>query len=416
MDTKPSIAFLIFRMNCYRVMASAIDAALSRGWYVECWHDVRPAPNAQRQKDVPDQEGMPTFLYGHVQVRYYHGWPEAIQLVAQKHVDVVVSIVTLIGLQPGDLPDLPDRSYYVLLEPSPADWTHSIKQPEQLRQVDLFAITTAHWIEQDLRVLKDVAPFTLSPTEEQQLRQKMVAVGWPQADQFLQMDSAKIRRKWGIPESQPVVVYLNLPFVRNMESIVFRNQHMLHKARALWDYRCPLRDIWTHMRAPDIHHVMQALHTFARRNGAHLIGKYRHRDVTLPSEQQAVDTVVYDEIYYPHTIVEVMHIADISFSYYSWGVREAVAGGSPHVMLHIPGMISEWHLKTFASPGGFFNMPDVVRVLDINTTIQQLPHMKLGDFQMSRSVYDDYYRTYIGIPGIKNGDVFLDAMDRLITQ
>jgi hypothetical protein len=48
------LAFLIYRKNYYRLLAPAVDAALARGWDVECWHDWSHPRRGGKASEFPD--------------------------------------------------------------------------------------------------------------------------------------------------------------------------------------------------------------------------------------------------------------------------------------------------------------------------------------------------------------------------
>ncbi|MBD1835585.1 hypothetical protein H6F61_23590 [Cyanobacteria bacterium FACHB-472] len=419
---KPSIAFIIFRMNCYRVMASAIDAALQRGWHVECWHDIgNPMPS--RPLDFPTVANAPTFRNGKVTFREYRGAAELVKLLRQKSVDAVVNLTTPLSVSVVDFPDRAQRPLYVLLEPSPCDWIFSIKHPEELKQVDLFALTTPYWIEQAVQYLKELSPFPFTEEMEVEFRRKAISVGWPQIDQLSLINPASVRKKWKIPDGKPVVVYLNWPDHTDygLRVEMFQATSFVKRAKVLVRYRRDWKNPLDVLRESHIRQVTKALRKFCDGNNAYLIVKYRNRDRQLLPEVQMADKVIFDESYYPHSISEVMSIAGLSISYFSLGIRDSVAAGVPHLAFDVAGMadlkarpqekIS--YSRRYSKPGKLWNYDGVAYVIDTKQILKQLPEMFLSDFPLEQKASGDYYEKYLGLPS-NNANVFLDVVQAKI--
>ena len=67
------IAFLIMRSPEYRVYAPVIEAALARGWEVECWHDYSQLQTGLKGYQFPSIDSVPGFRSGRPVVRSYQG-------------------------------------------------------------------------------------------------------------------------------------------------------------------------------------------------------------------------------------------------------------------------------------------------------------------------------------------------------
>ena len=86
------VAFLIVRLNFYRIVGPLIDEALRQGWEVECWHDTSQPRDGMKGYQFPSIDACPTFVHGRPTLKTYHG-PSVLEPRLQAEaVDVVVSI------------------------------------------------------------------------------------------------------------------------------------------------------------------------------------------------------------------------------------------------------------------------------------------------------------------------------------
>jgi hypothetical protein len=420
-----SIAFLIFRMNCYRLLAPAIEAALRRGWHVECWLDLSPS-SAGRPKDVPSITASPSFKNGSVVFREYADRAQALDWIREKRVDAVVGIIPLMGMRCKDFPAGTQRSLYVCMEPSNVDWIYHVSHPDEISCTDLFALTTPHWLEVTLQILSETPKQWFNAEIAAEIRKKTVFVGWPEADQRSMVNAAEVRQKWGIPADVPVVVYLNWPTVSylGLRLAWFSAVSLKKKVEAILHHRREWAKAAALLREPNLQGVTQAVRKFCDRNGAYLIVKHRHRDQIHAEEADMADLVIADETYYPHTIFELMSIASLSVGYYSFAVREAVASGVPYLTLDVAGLADiagygecgEPLFRRMSRPGDFFNSPGVAWLMDGKQILKELPSKTLADFRLDTLAQTEYYAKYLGIPGVANADVFLNAVQELLDK
>lgn len=418
-----SIAFVIVRTNWYRVFSSSIDAALKRGWRVECWHAIGTSMPS-RPMDFPSIATAP-FPVSKVLFREYRSFEELSHLMSMKTVDVVINSVTPVGADADNWPKKFSRPLYICLDGNPMDSMYQPRDMEEIRQVDLFAMSTPYWVESSLRTLKEIQYVTLTSEDESELRKKCKPVGWPSADQRRLFDPIEVRRRWGIPERQPVVVYLNWVEYHSgpLGPIMYSAASIRDKVAALLRHYKEWCLAVKALREPGIGSIMKAIRAFCDRNNAFLIVKHRHRDKVWPSEIKVADKVIVDESYYPHTIWQVMSIADLVMGYFSFAVRESVASKVPYLSLNVAGLadpvIYEKQNSFFRNlmvEKGFFNFPGVSRIMNDSKIMSDLPHMLLSDFHMDPKGFEEYYAKYLAVPGVANSEIFLDEVQRLIEK
>jgi hypothetical protein len=220
-----------------------------------------------------------------------------------------------------------------------------------------------------------------------------------------------------------VVVYLNWSVIYLWAAThLFSCNGFWDKAKAAARHLGAWREVIAALRSIDLKGVTKALREFCDANDAYLVAKYRWRDTPLEPERRIADKIVFDECYYPHTIMELMSIATLCVGYMSFGVREAVASGVPYIMLDVGGLTDldfygEGEARTFkeqASPGGVFNYPGVVHLLDEKRVRTNLPRMKLAECALDRAAWNVYYEKYLGVPGTHNSQLFLNAVEAVV--
>ena len=85
------VAILIPRDAQYKLFAPVIEAALARGWEVECWHDYSQLRDGPKGYQFPATEAVPPFRCGTPRVRTYQGTRELATWLAEMRADVVIS-------------------------------------------------------------------------------------------------------------------------------------------------------------------------------------------------------------------------------------------------------------------------------------------------------------------------------------
>jgi len=410
-------------MNWYRPFASVIDAALKRGWRVECWHAIGTSM-PMRPMDFPSIATAP-FPASKVLFREYRSFDELSHLMSMKTVDVVINAIPPVGADADNWPNKFSRPLYICINGSPMDCMYYVRNEENVRQVDMFAIETSHWVEPTIKTIWEADYVSLPADLETELRRKCRPGGWPSVDQRMIIDPTEVRRRWGIPERQPVVVYLNWGDARGvgLRPEMYSAASISDKVAALLRHSKEWCLAVKALREPGIGSIMKAIRAFCDRNNAFLIVKYRHRDNLWPAEINAADKMIVDESYYPHTIWKVMSIAELTISYFSFAVRESVASKVPHLALDVAGFTDKVYfdkqgpfLRNLSGEKDFFNYPGVTRIMDDSKIMRDLPHMSLSDFHLDARMFEEYYEKYLAFPGVANSEVFLDEVHELVIK
>lgn len=416
-----SIAFIISRMNWFRFVAPVIDRALGRGWSVECWLDVSD-PMPHRPEDFPSIEKVPVFKNGKPNCVQVNGRCQILEWIEQHRVDVVIDLIP-----PGVIFKKKEgfRSRYVCFNAS-ADWCSYVKNRKELQCVDMFALSTPFWFEQALSILRECSANWWSDSLQSELSKRARYVGWPQMDQLTKIDPNSVRKKWGIPDDIPVVVYFNWVDASwtGLHPAVFVVPSFKNKIGRVLMHLSEMRRAPEFICQPDLKQIIQAIRKFCDRNNALLIIKHRYRDRPTEWEIKCADLVIGDENFYPHTIFEVLSIASLAFGYFSYAVREAVVSHVPYVAMDAGGVVDipiysgnrSSILRRWSQPGGFFNYKGVVSIMSAKHLVEDLPKLELCRFTQNPDAAKAYSEKYLGIPGRSNSDLCLDEIESLLTE
>jgi hypothetical protein len=164
--------------------------------------------------------------------------------------------------------------------------------------------------------------------------------------------------------------------------------------------------------------VVRALRRFCDRNGAYLLVKSRRKTPVPEYTEALADRCLYDERYYPATVLEALSIASLSVSYYSNSVFESVSMGVPHLCVTFTAEdyngADAPYFSRFYSPveGSPFQFRGASTAWSIPETLERLPAKTLADFAIdpaSRACYVDKFLTHdAGDGGVR----IIDAIER----
>lgn len=411
------IAFLIPRDAQYRLLAPVIEAALQRGWTVECWHDYSQLTGGHKAYLFPSVDTMPTFRNGRPEAKPYQGPRELTIWLREMRADVVV----FADYNAFELP-LPERRPLVVCHQHFID-SLAFHGPEGVLAWDLLALFSSWWLDWTVNLFQLEGQLSDAHAFRQRAEAASAVVGLPELDAAELVDPVAVRRKWNIPESKPVVVLLPFPqgvgrqafWPRRICAEPSRMKQLLHMAASRrFEY---WRDVYHGWNDAN---VVKALRAFCDRNGAFLLVKSR-RKTPIPAYTEALaDLCVYDEQYYPATILEALSIASLSVSYYSNSVFESVALGVPH--LCVTYSAKDYNEKdahffsTFYTPdeGSAFQFAGAARAWTIAETIKRLPAASFADFAMESDARSAYMRKFVTHDDRKGGGHMMDAIERAL--
>ncbi|MDP6455325.1 MAG: hypothetical protein QF898_18725 [SAR202 cluster bacterium] len=263
---------------------------------------------------------------------------------------------------------------------------------------------------------------------ERVFARKARPVGFPALDVAARIDPLEVRRRWGIPNDQPVVVLLPFPqgFGKGAfwPSMICTEPSRLQRAINVFAYR--RFDYWSHIwhDCNDVS-VVKALRAFCDRNGAYLLVKSRKK-TPIPDYTRAVaDKCLYDEQYYPATILEALSIANVCFNFYSGAVMEAIALGVPNVCITFSAddyngrnrLLLSRHKRFFTSQeGGLFRFTGVSTAITIAEAIETLPRRSLESFAMDPAARQRYIDKYLSLADSRSAERLVDEIEHAVAS
>lgn len=399
------VSFVITRLSHYRLVGPVIDCALKSGWSVECWHDYSFPTTGPKSYLFPDVAAAPEFQYGRPAIRSYHGPADLVERLEHADEDAVVSVAALQDATAGVVP----KRYPV--------WTCMQSGPDifvtsslKLKGCDLLALHSRWWLDWGVSHYEGVERVSDVSTLRENLESRSRYVGFPESEAVRLIDRKALRRRWGVPSDQPVVVLLPFPQGTGRSTFwprkVFGEPSRTRRVINVVKY-----GQFNHFRAAwgdanDVN-IVSAVRNFCDRNGAFLLVKSRKK-TPIPHYLRAVsDKCIYDESYYPPTIIEALSIANLCIGYYSLGILEATALGVPNLSIvysaeeYLGDDASEWDSVYFNQffhrrTGNVFEFDGVSSTASAAEAIALFQSRTLNDFKVDPTAHNAYLSKFLG--------------------
>jgi len=406
------LGVVIDRKNYYRLLAPVVEAALARGWEVVCFHDYAQVRTGTKGTEFPDVSAVPAFRAGTPRVETYRGPDSLPEALDRAGVTVVVSL----GLPPEWLRagGAPSRVGWVSLQYHGEIFSHLA--PPAVLAVDALGIYGLWWLEAAVKYFRARGLLGSDGADERALRAKAAVVGFPEMDQFDGIDAAEVRRRWRFPESKPVVLFLPYPFRSNPQT-----------PWCLWAYRSGNR-AWRRLRLRlagervleqsvargwDDPAVTRAVRAFCDANDALLVVKSRAKDPVPGYLARLADLTLYDESYYPPTILEALAVARLCIHFYSTTVFEVVGAGVPSLSLcpssEEMGTTGGWWGDFYTRcEGGPFQFRGIAETMSIPEAIQTLPSRRLEEIVPDPTAREAYAARFLTLVDGKSASRLLD--------
>ncbi len=399
------VVFLIRHLSNYRLLGPVIDQALRAGLQVECWPDYGFSESNTKTYLFPDGALTPRFEHGRPVVDSYNGPQELAARLECSDAASVVSLTPLALDVAGAV--VRRRPASVMLQSGPDTFHY---ESAHLAATDLLALHSPWWLEWGTghRAAVDAG------TDKQALRARLEPrcnyVGFPEAESVHLVDRDEVRRRWGIPAGRPVVVLL--PFPQGVGKRSFWPKRIFGEAsRVRRVMNVAVHREFGYLREAlgdeNDAALVRAIKAFCVRNDAFLLVKSRKK-TPIPDYLRAVaDRCVYDEGFYPPTIVEALSIASLCISYYSLGILEATALGVPHLCIAFdaedylgrqPSRSEVTFFDTFFArrSGGVFEWPGVTRTLSPSEAIALIPGRTLVELANDADAQRRYHEQFFG--------------------
>lgn len=415
------VAFLVERRNFYRLFGPIVDRTLERGWEAECWHDWGQPRTGPKGSEFPDS--APAFRHGRPRVRTYEGPADFAALLASASPEAIVAL-----RRPTDAEKTGRTRWFGL--------QYTLDIAELLdgagrTSCDGIGLHSQYWAERApdcLRIRADNrsratggAPDSIDAAAVgETLRRMGRIVGIPEMDQSHWIDPLEVRRRLGLDPARPVVLYCPFPFRTNPQTFWVRH---VYGARALHG-RLAVRlagrpEYLSHVaRGLDDRSVVRAVRAFCDWNGAALVVKARAKDPAPPYLARCADRVLYDDHYYPATILELLKISALCLHFFSTVAYEAAYAGVPSICiapdaddLGFPPLWREWFLSL--APGASFNLRGAVYPVGLQELVGEFAGKRIADFPLDPVARAQYIDKFIGFDDGKSSDRVLDAVQSL---
>lgn len=402
------VAFLAHRANYLKHYGPIIDAALGRGWDVQCWI---PGDSIVRGKEyLAITPNLIERTWGGQVTVYEFVNNEVGSLQKSEHID------GLISLHPRNYyQGLEDREcLFVTLQHSVDTFTWD--KPEDLATSDQICLFSPYWWEYAEQYYQQEDGIHLSDWKEK-LGGKIVYTGFAQMDAFAKIDTKEVRRRWGISPDRPVVLLMppELAGWPGVWPIFFASEGGRQWRALIRGVRAEGAQFLRYWRWAlngwNDRSFTRAVKAFCKANNALLIVKAREKDPLRPASLEFADKTLYDECHYPPTVFEAIAIANVCILFYSTAAQEAAYAKVPTLCVDRPNkdMVKHRLWRTHA-PGDAYNYPGVVNWTTIPNFIEEMPNKTLSDFRIDEAARQDYLMKYNGPADHRASERVLDLV------
>ena len=407
------IVFVIERKNYYRVLGPVVDAALARGWDVECWHDWAQPRWGTKASEFPDW--TPTFRGGAPRMSAYHGAAEMMERLAAAPPDAVVAL--------GPPPPGADRRVRWIGLQYMTNLVHPFG-PAGFLACDRVAGYSPFWLDQALDYLVAAGTLEAGDAAAAEVSRKFVSVGIPELDQVEAIDAAAVRARLGLPADRPVVLYLPYPIKSNPPTFWLRHVYApANRLRRGLAVAAGLKfRYWPHVMQ-DWHdrRLVETVRRFCDANDAFLIVKSRLKDPVPRHTEQLADLLLYDPSHYPATILELLSVASLCIHFFSSAAYEAVFMGVPSLCLapdaEDMGLSSLWTRTLFhVREGGSYNFPGASYCRSLPEAYERLAGCSIKDFPLDPLARERFVRTFMGFDDTRSSERVLDLVESEVSR
>ncbi len=281
-----------------------------------------------------------------------------------------------------------------------------------------------YWLQWAIEYFRNKNYSFPSDQTEKMLMNKSRCVGFPELDQCRLSDPEEVRKRWGIPKDQPVVVLLPFPtwtapysfwshYIYSQSSTYLQLYHILRTARI--KYVKHVLKGWNDFA------VVRAVKEFCKRNGAFLLVKSRLKDPIPPYMEAVADKCIYDERHYPATILETLSIAHLCINFYSTAFTEVIGIGIPNLCIEYSAEDTDYDPLLYTmminhQEGGFYQYRGVSTCMSIPEVIETLPGKSLSGFKMDSHERKAYVEKFLGYDDGQSSKRVLDEIQALVAK
>jgi hypothetical protein len=324
------IGFNIARMNYIGILGPLIDFFKTQGdeVFLLCDHKQKKQNQGYKAYLFPDIDKIKE-IFPCERIFYYQSNTELVDVIKQNDIKVIISLtfdsiakdIYSAGLSEDNVFIAHIQTGFDLLYYDGAFLADAVY---------VFSdIWLDNWKKNLVRLGKD------TPQILKEMDSKTVIAGFPQLDQLKDFSRDKICEKYGLPKDKKIVVLLPFPWRVSFgvwSHIIYKPQNKILKLLRLIIMRQ-----WSKMKnvfnMADDKKVTEAIRQFSDRNDAFFVVKGRLKNRIPSYLAKAADKVIFDDSFYPYTILELLFVADLCIHFYSDAVKECVPANTPSICL-----------------------------------------------------------------------------------
>jgi len=377
------IGFLVHRNIYFKYFSTLINGALKREYQVFLFHDYSQPKTGPKAYQFPLIHDNP--FSNRAESLKFESNEELKELIKKKKLDAVVSLYYLSDYEP--IRKSAGNIKWLSLQHG----LDSIIQAQYLDYPNKYFLYTKEWL--DLAKI-----FAKKDFKEERIEFS----GFPELDQIQLVNREKVRQELGIPKGKKVVLFLPFPFNGSVDRFWVPFIYGMDN----WFFQLPLslvrkRYLRQVLNRENDKQLNLALGDFCSRNNAFLLVKARKKDKVRRYLRKIADKIIFDEEYYPSTIIKVMSIADLCCNFFSTAVTEAVPLGVPNLCI-APDRKDYKNLKhplweiILDKKRELFHFQGATYMLSIREAIQFFKKGKIEDFPMIEEKRKQYVSKFIG--------------------
>jgi hypothetical protein len=402
------LVFVVLRKNYYRVIGPVVDAALKRGWSVECWHDWDQPRSGAKGSEFPD--AMPTFRWGTPKMVVYRGEDKLVTQLGARSPDAVIAL----GPRPVALP----RTVRWVGLHSMTNYVHA-RDPLGVFNCDVVAGYSRFWLERAIEYFNDSGALRDGDERaKQEIERRFTVVGAPELDLAEAIEPKAVRERLGLPSDRPVVLYLPYPTMSNPRTFWLRHVYAptgrVRRAIAVLAKR--RFEYWRHVASDwNDRRLVAGLRAFCDANDAFLVVKSRHKEGRVPRyTRSCADLVLYDPSHYPATILELLSVASLCVHFFSSAVYESIFLGVPSLCIAPSAEdmgLPQWSRGLFnVREGESYNVPGASYFMPLPEAFDALRRARFKDFPMDPMSRADFVRKFLGFDDTHSSERVLELV------
>ena len=294
---------------------------------------------------------------------------------------------------------------------------------ETLSKVDKFLLFSDYWKECFIDSLEE--KFKDNLNEVQHIREKTIAVGFPEIEQIKNFSKQDILKKFNIESSKEKIIFFDpIGTVNHVGNVFYGYFFKLHGSflnKIKIFGKQFFYDIFHHpLKTPKIlflilklcldkkftynyQSLLLDLRDYCDKNNAMLVVKSREKNNDPDYIKILPDIYTHDLEFYPFTLLELLFVSDLYIGFNSTTTIEAVASATNAMQINVcpkkyqyhdygEGIYSYLDLQ-LSTKFSWNNYPGIVNVIDHNTPIKHLIVEK--DFKIDENLQKAYIKKFL---------------------